>query len=315
MRAAQIHAAGQPPVVVDRPVPAGATVTVTAAPITPLDLLCASGTSYFGVPELPYVPGVQGVGVLDNGTPVWFATTAGMRPGDGSMAEHATVAAEDVVELPPTADHALVAALGLSAVAAWMCLTWKGELAPGQTVLVLGAGGVVGQAAVQLARIAGAGHVVACARSASALDRARQLGAHGTVRLDEQDDVDGLAQRMLDAAGGPVDLVVDPLFGLPAAAALRTLRAGGRLVNLGGSADDSCPISSATLRGRSLHIHGYTNNELDPGQRRAALLTVVAHATAGTLTVEHERVALDAAADAWARQHAGTAGGRIVLIP
>ncbi len=315
MRAAQIRVAGQPPVVVYRPVPAGATVTVTAAPITPLDLLCASGTSYFGVPELPYVPGVQGVGVLDTGTPVWFATTAGMRPGDGSMAEHATVAAEDVVELPPTADHALVAALGLSAVAAWMSLTWKGELAPGQTVLVLGAGGVVGQAAVQLARIAGAGHVVACARSASALDRAGRLGAHGTVRLDGQDDVDGLAQRMLDAAGGPVDLVVDPVFGLPAAAALRTLRPGGRLVNLGGSADDQCAISSATLRGRSLHIHGYTNNELDPEQRRAALLTVVAHATAGTLTVEHERVALDDAADAWARQHAGTAGGRIVLIP
>ena len=192
-----------------------------------------------------------------------------------------------------------------------------------RVALVLGAGGVVGQAAVQLARIAGAGRVVACARSAAALERAERLGAHGTARLDGhdggqgggQDDVDGLAQRMLDAAGGPVDLVIDPVFGLPAAAALRALRPGGRLVNLGGSADDHCPISSSTLRGRSLHIHGYTNNELDPGQRRAALLTVVAHATAGDLTVEHERVALDDASDAWARQQAGTAGGRIVLIP
>ena len=323
MRAVELHTPGEPPAVVDRADPIAAAgealVRVSAAPITPLDLLCASGRSYFGVPRTPYVPGVQGVGLLDTGTPVWFATTAGMRPGDGSMAERATATAADIVELPPTADHALVAALGLSAVAAWMSLTWKGGLAPGQTVLVLGAGGVVGQAAVQLARIAGAGRVVACARSAAALERAERLGAHGTARLDghdgEQDDVDGLAQRMLDAAGGPVDLVIDPVFGLPAAAALRTLRPGGRLVNLGGSADDHCPISSSTLRGRSLHIHGYTNNELDPGQRRAALLTVVAHATAGDLTVEHERVALDDASDAWARQQAGTAGGRIVLIP
>lgn len=315
MRAAQIQAAGQAPVVVERPTPAGSTVTVTAAPITPLDLLCASGTSYFGMPELPYVPGVQGVGVLETGTPVWFATSAGMRPGDGSMADHATAAADDLVELPPDADHVLVAALGLSAVAAWMSLTWKGHLAPGETVLVLGAGGVVGQAAVQLARLAGAGHVVACARSDAALERARRFGAHGCVRLDERADIDGLAQRLLDTAGGPVDLVVDPVFGLPAAAALRTLRPGGRLVNLGSSAADQCPIDSATLRGRSLHVHGYTNNELDPDQRRAALLAVVAHATAGNLTVEHERVALDDAAGAWARQQAGTAGGRIVLVP
>jgi NADPH:quinone reductase-like Zn-dependent oxidoreductase len=117
---------------------------------------------------------------------------------------------------------------------------------------------------------------------------------------------------MLDAAGGPVDLVVDPVFGLPAAAALR---AGGRLVNLGGSADERCPTDSATLRSRTLHIHGYTNNELDPDQRREALLTIVADATAGNLTVEHERIALAEAADAWGRQRNGSAHGRIVLIP
>lgn len=160
MRAAEIRAAGQPPVVTDRaepsPGPGEVAVRVTAAPITPLDLLCASGTSYFGVPATPYVPGVQGVGELA-GTPVWFATAAGMRPGDGSMAEYAVAASGDVVVLPEGADPALVAALGLSAVAAWRCLTATGGLAAGETVLVLGAGGVVGQSAVQLARVAGAG--------------------------------------------------------------------------------------------------------------------------------------------------------------
>ncbi|EOD68315.1 NADPH:quinone reductase, partial [Amycolatopsis vancoresmycina DSM 44592] len=162
MRAAEIRTPGRPPVVAERaapePGPGQVRVRVTAAPITPLDLLCASGESYFGVPATPYVPGVQGVGLLD-GRPVWFATAAGMRPGDGSMAEHAVAASADVVALPVEADHALVAALGLSAVAAWRCLTGTGELAEGETVLVLGAGGVVGQSAVQLARVAGAGRV------------------------------------------------------------------------------------------------------------------------------------------------------------
>ncbi|VVJ19176.1 Alcohol dehydrogenase [Amycolatopsis camponoti] len=317
MRAAEIRTAGGAPVVADRPVPepgAGeVAVSVTAAPITPLDLLCASGTSYFGLPELPYVPGVQGVGVLTRPTPtepagtaVWFATTAGMRPGDGSMAEHAVVAPADLVVLPSGADHALVAALGLSAVAAWMCLTWKGNLVAGETVLVLGAGGVVGQSAVQLARVAGAGHVIACARSEAALERARRLGADSVVRFAPGDDVERLTRRLGDT---PVDLVIDPVSGIPAAAALRTLRPGGRLVNLGSAAGDEVPVSSAVLRSRSLHIHGYTNNELDTGRRREALLTVVGHAITGALTVDYERVPLLDAGAAWTRP------GRIVLVP
>ncbi|KDN18785.1 quinone oxidoreductase family protein [Amycolatopsis rifamycinica] len=311
MRAAEIRTAGQPPVVTGRPEPAPGpgevAVRVTAAPITPLDLLCASGTSYFGVPATPYVPGVQGVGLVA-GSPVWFATTAGMRPGDGSMAECAVAALSDVVPLPEGADHALVAALGLSAVAAWMCLTGKGELAAGETVLVLGAGGVVGQSAVQLARVAGAGRVVACARSEAALARARELGADGTVRLEDGEDAEALAER-LEAAAGPVDLVVDPVCGLPAAAALRSLRPGGRLVNLGSAAGEVCAVPSAVLRSRSLRVLGYTNNELTDGERREALLTVVVQTMAGALTAGYERVPLHDAARAW------SSPGRVVLVP
>ena len=91
IRAAVVESCGRPPSVTSRRVPlAGADqvlVTVAAAPITPLDLLCASGTSYFGVPATPYVPGVQGVGHRSDGTPVWFATSAGMRPVLASQAK------------------------------------------------------------------------------------------------------------------------------------------------------------------------------------------------------------------------------------
>src|SRR4051812_22898720 len=90
MRAAVIHTLGQPPAYAEHPDPtpgAGQSlVRVTAAPIVPLDQLCATGTSYFGAPTTPYVPGVQGVGVvvqsdrLPPGTAVWFATSAGMSP-------------------------------------------------------------------------------------------------------------------------------------------------------------------------------------------------------------------------------------------
>ncbi|NKE62934.1 zinc-binding alcohol dehydrogenase family protein, partial [Lentzea sp. PSKA42] len=95
-------------------------VDVLAAPITPLDLLCATGTSYFGVPA---TPGVQGVGTVD-GRAVWFPTSAGMAAGDGSMTSKAVARQEDLVFLPDGVQPAPMAALGLSAVAAHMALTW-----------------------------------------------------------------------------------------------------------------------------------------------------------------------------------------------
>ncbi len=320
MRAAVITTAGGPPRVVQHKAAAAATgeltIAVRAAPITPLDRLCASGTSYFGQPALPYVPGVQGVGTVERGTgsipagtPVWFATAAGMAPGDGSMREFAVAPERDVVPLSPEADPVLVAGLGLSAVAAWMALTWRGGLAAGEHVLVLGAGGVVGQSAIQLARLAGAGRVVAAARSSEARERALRLGADAVVALHHTDRTDELAGRMAEACAGPVDLVVDPLFGVPAAAALRALGKNGRLVNLGSSAAETAPLESSVIRSRHLQVLGYTNNALTGEQRREALSLVADHATAGRLTAELEPVPLAEVGAAWAR----SSTGRIVL--
>ncbi|WP_326552372.1 quinone oxidoreductase family protein [Micromonospora sp. NBC_01813] len=319
MSAAVLTGYGEPPVAQPRPRPtpaAGQTlVRVSAAPITPLDLLCASGTSYLGAPALPYVPGVQGVGTLTDGSAVWFPTSAGMAPGDGGLAEYAVVAVTNLVPLPDGVDHRLIAALGYSAVAAWSALTSRGGLRAGQDVLVLGASGTVGQAGVQIARLAGARRVTAVCRSTAAADRLRELGADAVVLLRADDDVPGLADRIRDAAAGPVDLVLDPLFGVPAAAALRVLRPGGRLVNLGSSAGATAPIESATLRGGALRILGYTNNELNPQQRAAAIAAIAGHAHAGRLTVDHQVRPLAEVAAAWQTQADGTAGSRIVITP
>jgi NADPH:quinone reductase len=319
MRAATIIRCGQPPVVVERPFTPGGdgvvTVTVTAAPITPLDVLCASGTSYFGAPAVPYIPGVQGVGTLDDGTAVWFPTDAGMRPGDGSMAEQVAVPAATVVRLPAGADHRLIAALGLSAVAAWQALTWRGELRPGEQVIILGGGGIVGQAAIQLARLAGARRVIAVCRSTAARERAARLGADAVVALHDTDDVATLAGRLQGVTDGPVDLVLDPLFGIPAVAALRTLRRGGRLVNLGSAAGEVAPLESATLRSGALRVLGYTNNELSAEEKGATMRYLAEHATAGRLVVDHDPVPLADIGTAWTAQADGRAPRRLVVVP
>jgi NADPH:quinone reductase-like Zn-dependent oxidoreductase len=323
VRAAVLTEPGQAPAWTEHPDPVASdgrgVVRVTAAPIVPLDLLAASGTSYFGRPAVPYVPGVQGVGVVEEsatvpaGTRVWFATSAGMAPGDGSLAERCAVPEADLVPVDVDLPDAHLAALGLSAVAAWRILAGRGRLRPGETVLVLGAGGAVGQAAIGAARVLGAGRVVAVCRAEAAQARAKDLGADAVVPLEG--DADALAARFQDACGGRADVVVDPVFGVAATAASRVLAEGGRLVNLGGASGDVAEFSSAVLRSRTAEVLGYTNNALTPAQRAEALAAVAGHAAQGRIAVASEVVRPEAVSDAWLRQASGTAGARLVLRP
>lgn len=323
MHAAVVHTVREAPAYRTHPdpelAPGHSVVAVTAAPIVPLDVFCASGASYFGRPVVPYVPGVQGVGVVEHsashppGTRVWFATSAGMAPGDGALAERCVVRDVDLVPVSSDVADEALAALGLSAVAAWMSLRWRGRFQPGERVLVLGAGGAVGQVAVGAAKLLGASRVVAVCRPGSAEKRARLAGADEVVTLSP--DVEDLELRIRDASGDGVDVVVDPVFGTAATAASRVLANGGRLVNLGGASADVAEFSSAVLRSRSAEVLGYTNNALTPEQRAGALTSVAEHAAAGRLSVAYERLGLAEVTDAWRRQSSGDAGARLVLTP
>ena len=323
MPAAVIHRHAAPPEYVLWPMPrrgpGQALVLVTAAPISPLDLLCASGTSYFGAPRLPYIPGVQGIGIvleadiLGPGQRIWFSCDAGMKPGDGSMALYCVIDESSALVLPDQIDDDLAAALGLSAIAAWMALTWRGHLKPGEQVLVLGASGAVGQVAAQAAKLLGAGRVIAASRDEAARARALTLGADAIVDLSGN-DVDEISKRILAACEGPLHLVIDPVWGLPAEAAVRVLATEGRLVNIGSAAGPTARFESAILRSKLHAILGYTNNALTHEQKAEALTEILTHAAAGRCTVERETVPLARAAEAWERQ-AECARRKLILVP
>jgi NADPH:quinone reductase-like Zn-dependent oxidoreductase len=323
MRAALVSDYGEPPRYLRHPVPARGAgqmlIRVTAAPVNPLDLLCASGTSYFGAPPLPYAPGAQGVGIIEEadtlpaGRRAWFSCDAGMRPGDGAMAEFCVAAESAAVLLPDGVSDQQVAALGLSAIAAWMALTWRGGLQHGEHVLVLGASGTVGQVGVQAARLFGAGRVIAACRDARGRARAAELGADAVADLSGS-DLDTITGRLAEAIAGRLDLVLDPVWGLPAEAALRVLSPDGRLVNLGSAAGPQASLGSATVRSGMLSVLGYTNNRLSYQQKAAALGEILSHAAAGRLSTDHEALPLARAAEGWAR--CGQAPyRRAVLIP
>ncbi len=299
------------------PGPGQSLVRVTAAPVVPLDLLCAGGASYFGAPALPYVPGVSGVGVVEQGAAagsrVWFNTDAGMRPGDGSLTEATVVDDAETVPVPDGVSDVDAAALGLSAVAGWMALTWRAGLKPGERVLVLGSGGVVGQVAVQAATARGAAAVVAASRRPAARERALQRGALAVVDLADA-DADELEERMRAAVDGSYDVIIDPVGGDTATAALRVLAEHGRLVHLGSSAGPESTFTSATLRSGSHSILGYTNNAITRSQRAEALREVFALAASGRCQVEHRTFPLNEAAMAW-QQAAGSPDARVMVTP
>ena len=323
MAAAVIHTHNAPPEHRRRPLPrrgpGQALVRVMAAPISPLDLLCATGKSYFGAPALPYIPGAQGVGRvvegerLAPGQRIWFTSDAGMKPGDGTMAEFCVIEETAALTLPDDVDDDLVAALGLSAIAAWMALTWRGRLQPGEQVLVLGASGAVGHVAVQAAHILGAGRVIAASRDQEALARSLTRGADATVDLSGE-DVDLLQRRIEAACVGPLHLVIDPVWGLPAEAAGRVLGYEGRLVNIGSSSGPTARFESATVRSRLHNIIGYTNNAVSPEQKASALSEILKHAAAGRCTMDRERIPLSRAGEAWLRQ-AASAHRKLILTP
>jgi len=312
MRAALIQALGEPPGVHDAPEPARgegqALIDVGAAPLNPIDLAIASGGFYAGRPEVPYVPGKEGVGTvvegdsLSPGTRVYFRMPGGLGGSAGALAERVAAAEAEAIELAGGVDDALAACFGTAGLAAWLATEWRARLAPGETVLVLAASGAVGQIAVQAAKLLGAGRVVAAARDAHGLARARELGADAVVNLGGADGVDDLAEAFRAAAGGAVDVTIDPLWGEPGTAAVHAAAEFGRIVQLGQSAGAEATLPSALLRGNSLSILGHTNVAAPREVTAAAYRRMVEEAAAGRLTVDHEVIELERAGEAWRRQ-------------
>ena len=293
----------------DEPVagPDQAVVQVLAAGLNPVDVAISAGRFYAGRPPLPMVAGREGVGMLD-GRRVYF--DAPILPF-GSMAERALIDPRSTYEVPDGLPDGVAVALGISGLTAWLALTWRAELRPGEHVLVLAASGVLGQVAVQAAKLLGAARVVAAARSPEGLERCLELGADAAVRLDGSED---LPAALTEAAGGKIDVVIDPLFGEPFVAAVNAASFGARIVQLGAGAGAEATLASATVRGKLLVIMGHTYFLAPPEIRREGYRRLSEAAAAGELQLESESIALELLAGAWERMAAG-AHRKIVLVP
>jgi NADPH:quinone reductase-like Zn-dependent oxidoreductase len=312
MRAAVLHSHGAVPEVEElrnpEPEPGAELLEVQAAAMNPIDVRIASGAFPRERYEPPYVAGKEGIGRRPDGSLVYFDFS---RKPFGAFAERTLIDEDAGYPVPDGLDPALAVCLGVSGLAAWLSLEWRGRLAEGETVLVLGATGVVGQIAVQAAKLLGAGRVVAAGRDQAVLERARSLGADELVRLGGED----VASALRSAAGGDgFDLVLDPLWGEPAVAALGAVKPFGRVVNMGQSADAEATLTSAAVRNTPIDLLGYTNYTAGEDRKAAAYQRMAEHALAGRLRVDVQQLGLDDVPDAWQRQ-GSSPHAKLVIVP
>ena len=132
-------------------------VQVAAAGVNHLDIAKASGGFYLGPPTVPSALGSDGVGRLADGRRLFFDTTVALF---GAWAQQSLVPEASLLAVSDWVDDAVAAALGNAVLAAWLSLDWRARLQPGECVVVLGATGAMGSAAVQIAKILGAKRVV-----------------------------------------------------------------------------------------------------------------------------------------------------------
>jgi NADPH2:quinone reductase len=219
-----------------RPGPDEVLVEVHAASVNFPDLLVIGGT-YQVLPALPFVPGKDLAGTVA----AVGANVSSVKPGDrvmaqieyGAFAELAAVPSRNCYRMPDGMSFTEGAAMGLVYLTAHFALVERGGVRPGETVLVTGAAGGVGHAAVQIARALGA-TVIAAVSADDQAAAARASGADHVVRTDVADLRESFRQQVFSAVGKRgVDLIVDTVGGDVFDACLRAIAWCGRLVTVG----------------------------------------------------------------------------------
>ncbi|MEZ5183497.1 MAG: NADPH:quinone oxidoreductase family protein [Acidimicrobiales bacterium] len=262
------------------PGPGQVLVGVAAAGVNFVDALFVAGTYQIKVPP-PFTPGselagtVLAVGEGVHGVAVGDRVLSSL--GLGAFASHTVLPAGSVVPVPDELALPAAAALVQSYCTAWFSLTRRTTLGPGDQVLVLGAGGGVGQAAIDVARHLGA-RVIAAASTDEKLADAVAMGADATIAYERED----LKVRARELSGGGVDVVVDPVGGEHTDAALRALGLFGRLLVIGFAAGSipSVPVNQVLLRNRSVLGVDWGAWAMGHGEDQRALLDEVLAAVA-----------------------------------
>ena len=261
MRAVRCVVHGEPERLVVDEVPSPAAgpgevlVDVAAASVNYPDVLVVRNEYQMSI-DPPFTPGSDFAGTiraLGTGVEGW---TVGERVCGtvfvGAFAEQVTASTAMLMRVPDTVAFPAAAAFPVTYATAYDALRMTAEVRPGETVLVLGAAGGVGSAAVEIAKALGA-RVIAAASTDAKLDACRRLGADAVVNYTTEP----LKDRAKALSGAGVDVVIDPVGGPYSEPALRAMAVGGRFVVVGFASKEIAriPLNLVLLKG--IEIRAY----------------------------------------------------------
>ncbi|MCD9625620.1 NADPH:quinone oxidoreductase family protein [Rhabdothermincola salaria] len=323
MRAWQVHRNAAPREAlrltdVDEPTPGAGELRlrVHAAAIGRPDAFLCHGTYAFR-PELPFVAGQEVCGTVDAVGEGVDPALVGSRlmvvtnfyDGRGGFAEATIARADTAYRVPDDMGDAEAAAFRIGYSTAWIGLVRRGHLEPGERLLVLGAAGGSGAAAVSLGRALGA-EVLAVVSGPEKAELCRRLGAHTVIDRTTHD----VPAAALDTTGGAgVDVVYDPVGGPAADATVRGLAPGGRLLAVGFASGAWVRPDTAELVRRNVSLVGVFAGGLPRAENEADHEALLALRADGRLRDATTAVAFDDLPDALETVDAGEAVGKLVL--
>jgi NADPH2:quinone reductase len=295
------------------PGPGEVTVAVSAVGLNYPDLLMLTG-GYQYRPPLPFTPGMEGVGRITAVGEGVSADLLGHRlllgGRTGLLAEQVTLPLAALREVPEALSDSEAAGFTTGALTAWVALVPRGRIAAGEHLLVLGAGGGMGLAAVSMGKAMGA-RVTAAASDAAKLEAAERAGADACLLLDR-------AAPDLSAVKGACDLVFDPVGGAAVLPAMKALRRGGRYLVIGFVAGRPEGISTNLALLKEIEILGVRAGEAgrqDPALGRRALAEIDRIAATGCLRpIIGLEVPFLQAPDAFRAMQAGSLVGKAVIV-
>jgi NADPH2:quinone reductase len=284
MKAIRVHQFGDPSVMkledlTDRTAgPGQVLVKVNAVGVNPVDTYIRSG-QYAALPPLPYTPGSDAAGIVEGvgsdvrdikpGDRVYLCGTVDGRAA-GAYADMALCTRDQVHPLPGHISFAEGAGLGIPYVTAWRALFEKGHAMPGETVLVHGASGAVGVAAVQMAR-AGGLRVLGTAGTARGKQLAGEQGAHDVF---DHRSAGYQTEIMAKTDGRGVDLVIEMLANVNLIRDLEMITIRGRVVIVGNRG--ALEINPRAMMSKDAVVTGFTNWNATPAQLAVAHAAIVA---------------------------------------
>lgn len=293
-------------------------IGITACGVNFVDGLIVQGL-YQLKPSLPFVPGGEVAGVVTEVGPGVTSHHVGQRVFcttglSGGYADEAVVAAFRAFPTPDNLSDGQAATFVQSYCTAWFALHHRAKAQAGEWLLVLGAGGGVGLAAVDVGRAMGL-HVIAAASSADKRELAMAAGAEATIDTSSED----VKTRAKELSGGGVHHVYDPVGGALAEAGLRALRDDGQLLVIGFASGEipKLPANQVLLRNRRVTGVDWGGWTVTHGAENAQLLMdVIAAVASGELhPVEPRRYPLADVAQALTDQLERRVVGKTVLVP